>query len=58
MATEHTNSPAHLPDGAVDPSVVLPKNIRDQAATAEAIHKQAYAEPQPEPQPHNQAAAE
>jgi hypothetical protein len=47
MATE----PAHLPDGSVDPTVVIPKNIRDQAAAAEALHKQAYAEPQPEQQP-------
>lgn len=44
MATE----PQRLADGAVDPNVVIPKHIRDAAAAAEAIHKQAYAEPQPE----------
>lgn len=50
-----------LPNGSVDPNVVIPKHIRDASAQADAIHKQVYEqpaapqapdqEPQPAPQP-------
>jgi hypothetical protein len=38
----------------VDPNVTIPKHVRDAAAAADAIHKQAYEEPQPAPQTEQQ----
>jgi hypothetical protein len=47
--------PQTLHDGDVDPNVVIPKHIREQAARADAIHTQAYQpEPQPDPEPQPQ----
>lgn len=44
-----SNSPIdHLQS---DPNVLVPKHIRDQAAAAEALHKQVYEAPQPELEP-------
>lgn len=41
-------SPNHL---TPDPNVTIPAHVRDAAAAADAIHKQAYAPPEPEPAP-------
>lgn len=43
-----TEAATTLPDGSVDPNVFLPKHVRDAAAAADAIHKQAYEQPQPQ----------
>jgi hypothetical protein len=52
MSVTEVNHPA-TPLAPVDEAVVVPQSVKDAAARAEAIHKQAYAtpEPQPEPQP-------
>lgn len=48
--------PQQLADGAIDPNVLIPKHIRDAAATADAIHKQAYSTETPPVEPAVQAA--